>query len=328
MKRNSVEYLAAAACSPVLIITLHLRYRSYSSHYSGPWWIYIAGFAGALVIGAVSYFLKRRGGGGGSYTSGAPNDFMGMMNMQSGNQPNAPAPPGGMAGMATAAGTSAGLADSSMLPNATGGVVTTLLPGEAAAVLSTDRSWIGAVAMFEMLHQGFLSMKSTAPLQLQRPENLPVQLPPYYTAFLDALGPDGSINPAGFQRALSVLDSQSGAKVRDPARQMTCDFYHQQAVSAWAQLRMLQDPVAKMQAYNDSFSMLLLDPSFVQSTVQEFSTGEYPVPPWAISLARNMGKQPTVEATGLALPGVDFAESVAGGFMALKNAAFVASSGA
>jgi hypothetical protein len=324
MRRTSFRLIVETSFSPALAFMFLFRIRSYSSRYSGPWWIYAAGFAIAAVIAIASYFLRRSRGG--SYKSGTPTDFMGTMNAQSGTQPTGPAPPGAMAGMATGVGV--GLAGAGALPNATGGVVTTLLPAEAASLLSNDQSWVGAVAMFEMLHQGFLSMKSTAPLQLQRPENLPAQLPPYYTAFLDSLSADGSLDPIGLKKALAVLGAESGAKVSDPAKQMTCDYYHQGALSAWAQLRQLQDPVAKMQAYNDSFSMLLLDPSFVQSTMQAFAAGEYPVPPWALSLARNMGKQPSVAAAGLSLPGLDFAESVAGGFMALKNAVFVASSGA
>jgi hypothetical protein len=318
-KGNSPRLIEWISCSPALALMFLLRIGSYSSRYSGPWWIYAAGFVIAAVIAIASYFLRRSRGG--SYKSGAPTDFMGTMNVQSGTQPTAPAPPGAMAGMAAGAGV--GLAGAGVLPNATGGVVTTLLPAEAASVLSNDRSWVAAVAMFEMLHQGFLSMKSTAPLQLQRPENLPEQ-----PVFLDSLASDGSLNPAGFKYAISFLYSGSGAKVGEPAKQMTCDYYHQQALSAWTRLRQLEDPVAKMQAFNDSFSMILLDPSFVQNTMQVFAAGEYPVPPWALSLARNMGKQPSVAAAGLSLPGPDFAESVAGGFMALKNAAFVASNGA
>lgn len=299
-------------CAPALALPImFFRYRSYARYggrYGGPWWIYPAGVGIALVITLISYFVKGR-----RKTRMQPpapsGDFMGM-GVRSG-MPAAPAAPGD-------------------LPNAVGGVVMTLLPGEAAAVISGDQGWVGAVALFGMIENGLLSVKSTRPLQLQPQENLPAELPPYYTAFLDALKPDGSLGPAGIRDALSTLYAQVGSRVQEHGRQKTVEYYHQQTADAWAHVQEQQDPAAKMQAFNNGLPMLLLDLGFVQDMPQAFSSGEYPMPPWALSLARCMGKQPSIspESGGLSISGPDLAESVTGVFMALKNATFVAASGA
>ncbi len=232
------------------------------------------------------------------------------------NMPQPPPPPGAPGGVAAP----------STLPSARGGMDANLTPGEAAALLWDDASWVGAVSLFHLLQMGLIQIHTAQPPLFQRVENVPPGLPTFYAAFLGAFRPDGSPDPAGMKNAVDGIESETAQKVHPHATQMTVEYYQKQATEAWDKVRQAQDPAAKMQAFHESLPMLLLDSSFVEDTQSAFASGDYPMPPWVLNLARVMGRQPSISAIGggLSLSGPDFAQCIAGGFMVMKNAAHTA----
>ena len=202
-----------------------------------------------------------------------------------------------------------------------------LFPAEAAVLMNQELDRVAAIAYFEMIQKGLVSITGTEPLSLARTVAAPESLPGDYSGFLAAISPDGSIQPQTLQLALTTLIKSVENKARGFSHAETVSYYEDAADRAWIEVKSEVDHNARMTKFNQYLPFLLLEPGFGSKVREAFSAGGFPMPPWMMNLPKAEGTAGTGVTTsaegGLDIQGTNFAESVTGGFRSMQNAAFI-----
>ncbi|MBU4386092.1 MAG: hypothetical protein KKH73_03765, partial [Actinobacteria bacterium] len=201
-----------------------------------------------------------------------------------------------------------------------------LFPAEAAVLMNQELDRVAAIAYLEMIQKGLVSIAGTKPLSLARAQAAPESLPGDYGGFLVAISPDGSLEPQALQLALTTLIRSVEDKARGFSHAETVKYYEDAADRAWIEVKSEADHNARMERFNQYLPFLLLDPGFNSKVREAFSAGGFPMQQWAIGLTRAAGTAGTGVTTsadgGLTVQGVNFAESVAGGFRSIQDSVF------
>lgn len=201
-----------------------------------------------------------------------------------------------------------------------------LMPAEAAVLLSQDLDRVAAIAYFELLQKGLITVRSKKPLVLSRGVAVPEGGPQYHGLFLGAVRREGDLDREGLKLAVTSLIKDVGKRVMGFSHAETAKYYEDAVKRAWVEVKSAADHRERVDLFNRSLPLLLLDTGFASKVREAFGAGDFPMPSWAVSLSDTVGGAPvpvTASAGELLVPGSSFADMLAGGFMALQDAAFV-----
>ena len=203
------------------------------------------------------------------------------------------------------------------------GPMVDLWPAEAAVVMGQDLDRVAAVAFFEMLSKGLISITSTKPLVLASSGG-GAQGPTYYKYFLGAVSPNGSLESSGLKLALTALIKDTEKRMQGRSTAETQAHYREAASLAWLQVMEVTDPAAKMEAFVRALPALILDQGFSARLRDLFAAGSYPVQPWMLGLVgAEASATMAVAGGGLSADGRGISEALANGFTALQDGSLV-----
>lgn len=200
-----------------------------------------------------------------------------------------------------------------------------LWPTEAAVLMSLDLDRVAAVAYFEMMQRGLVTIKQTKPTVLQKVASVPESVPAYYRDFIAAIKPEGDLDRKTLKLALTHLIKSVESKTKGFSHAETKKHYEEAAKRSWLAVKTEVDHSKRMEKFNKYLPYLLLDPGFGSRVREAFSAGAFPVEGWAIGIARASEKGPGAVASAegrLTMEGSVFADSVAEGFRSVRDSAY------
>ncbi|MDD5747835.1 MAG: hypothetical protein PHP64_02100 [Actinomycetota bacterium] len=199
------------------------------------------------------------------------------------------------------------------------GACKSLLPAEVAILLSQDLDRVTAVAIFDMISKGLITLTSLKPLRLKR-AGKPLIDKEYYPLFLGAITPEGLIEPESLRLALKGLVSEVEKKVRGFSEAETISHYKNESSEAWLRVGQAQKPQERIEKFQQYTPLLLLDPGFGAKLKDFFSRGIYPVPSWGSSILEKEGSL-QASAGGAHVEGGKFATAIANAFRSIQDEA-------
>jgi hypothetical protein len=190
---------------------------------------------------------------------------------------------------------------------------------EAAILMQQPMDKILTMILFAVIKKSAASVKSRDPLELEIASQLPDDLRPYETDFLDAFR---HTKPADRKTALqntmiSLVRSVTN-KMKGFSRKETIEYYRQITESAWGQVEAAGTPEVKSAKYDEVMEWTMLDKDYDDRTRRTFSSGPVFVPSWwgryqPSSPSSSSGPSGSSGGGGVSLPhlpGSDFAASM------------------
>lgn len=202
---------------------------------------------------------------------------------------------------------------------------TDLTPAEAAVLLNLDLDRITAIAYFEMVPTGIVSIQGVKPLTLARTKSIPENVPDHYALFLGAISDAGGVERQGLKLALTALIKSVEKKMQGHSHAQTANYYNDRSAKAWIEVKSTADHGRRVDKLNGNLPVMLLDEGFVTKMKETFSAGSFPLPVWAAGLARVSGGEGTevqIKGGELSVPGQALAGAISTAFLGIQDATF------
>ena len=202
---------------------------------------------------------------------------------------------------------------------------------EAAVVLDLKPVKVLTMILFGLLLKRAIMILSTDPIirlkKLIRSENEPINLRYYEIDFLQAIGPDGSLDDELLAKTYLNLRDTVNLKIRGFSRIDTINYYKAIVSRAWQQVIQANTPELRCKALEENMEWLLADEEFEEKLKVAFPPDViiYPRPDWwwywhwpTPPRGQPPTRPPGGEGKPISIPGQDFANNIV---LALQKAA-------
>lgn len=199
---------------------------------------------------------------------------------------------------------------------------------EAAVLLEESLDKVMTMILFAVLKKNVAQVVTQEPLELEVDPELPSDLHPYESKFLEAFKVKDKVGRRKLLQEMSVdlIKSVSG-KMKGFSRKETVAYYRDIMNRAWAQVEAANTPEVKSEKYNEVMEWTMLDKNYGERTRDVFRGGPVYVPVWwprydpvyrggGVSRPTVSGPSTSEGGGGVSmptLPGSAFAGSVVGG---------------
>jgi hypothetical protein len=152
---------------------------------------------------------------------------------------------------------------------------------EAAILLEQPVDKIMTMVLFGLVKKGVASVTMRDPLELEINENLPADLHPYETNFINAFKEKNKTSRQRLlQNMMIELVKNVSNNMKGFSRKETIDYYRDIMNRAWSQVTAADTPEVKMEKYSENLEWTMLDKDYEDKTREVFQTGPVFIPQW------------------------------------------------
>ncbi len=152
---------------------------------------------------------------------------------------------------------------------------------EAAILLEQPVDKIMTMILFGLVKKELVSVTNRDPLELDISENLPADLHPYETDFLQAFKEKNKTSRQRLlQNMMIELVKVLSNNMKGFSRKETIEYYREIMNRAWAQVTSADTPEVKMEKFSENLEWTMLDKDYDDKTREVFQTGPVFIPQW------------------------------------------------
>jgi hypothetical protein len=199
---------------------------------------------------------------------------------------------------------------------------------EAAILLEQPVDKILTMILFGLIKKEVVAVITRDPLELNISEDLPPDLHPFETDFIQAFKEQNKTSRQRLLQNMMVeLVKSVSNNMKGFSRKETIEYYREIMTRAWGQVTAADTPEIKMDKYSENLEWTMLDKDYEEKTRDVFQTGPVFIPHWwprydpTISIPKGAssapsikpGSSPSVGGGGITmpqLPGSAFAASM------------------